>query len=391
MNKIEIPAHGVCGRVEAQVMVKNAAGEIVPKQGCTVKCSNIVTNLGLNALKPRKLNALSMSALSDIVSIGTGTQAEETGVTGLVIAGRSGTGTRTTLPLFRIPDYNGTGKPLVVQEYIINIRFNPDGEARNYSEIGLGSPTALHTYTLFKNSETQVPETLTVLGDEYLDLSYYYQVQGQTLSGFTYNAHVRFANGLSALADRVSNQPLGPFPMSGIGVPPDTKAYVLLFPLNGSLTSPSAGGVYYFTSEDADKMSKWNPSKLRPASEFQPVDSGDSRTDMWSLYSDWAELSSNAASGAGYGLRFPEEYRPRNKSAAFTSSGSSWVIAPGVLTTSEDIYVVGYGCQGSGGIITFDKPITVTKDSRFEVTRSVYPMWDTKPAVNSTFVANPAG
>lgn len=389
MNKIEIPAHGVCGRVEAQVMVKNAAGEIVPKQGCTVKCSNIVTSLGLNALKPSKLSALSMSALSNVVSIGTGTQTEETGVTALAIASRSGTGTRTALPLFQIPDYNGTGKPLVVQEYIINIRFNPDGVARNYSEIGLGSPTALHTYTLFKNSETQVPETLTVLGDEYLDLSYYYQVQGQTLNGFTYNAHSSYANGLSALADRVSNQPLGPFPMSGIGVPPDTKAYVLLFPVSGNVTEPRVGGVYYFTSADADKMSKWNPSKLRPASEFQPVVMNNENQLFWYLVGNWSSL--NNPSGGVYGLRFPEEYRPRNKEAVFTSSGSSWVLAPGVLTNSEDVYVVGYGCAGSGGIITFDKPITVTKDSRFEVTKSVYPMWDTKPAVNSTFVANPAG
>lgn len=369
---------GVCGRVSAQILIKDSNGNIVPKDGTKYEVTNIVTNNGLAKLKPAQNNILGFSTLTSRIQLGTGTQAELESVTTLAVPAREVEGTTTALPTFTLDNYS-EGRDLVVAEFVVTARFNPDGTARNYSEIGLGTKTSLETYTLFKNSETGEAETISVLGDEYLDLSYFYQVQGFKLGGFSFNQNTQ----VFPLADRSKNQPLGPFPIAGVGVPVGTEAYVVLNPSGSSLSSAKTYfSVVYFDAVN----SLWDPSILIDESIQVTATRTAATMDYMGIFTDWIDTWSTFA------LRFPENRRPKAKGVSVSLAGGNVIAAPGSISkTDTPIYVVGYSGAYIGGLVMFTKPIAVTKDTRVEFPVNISSMWESKAVVNSDFVNNPEG
>lgn len=399
MSKFQVGHTGAAGKVTAQVMIMGPDGALVPK-GKPLGTKNIVTALGLKKLTPSKLRPLEGRTLTSSgradrydstypykyrhnLVIGTGTQTESTNVSALAqyVRGLTDPKLQQKRLISTVDAVSDLGVPMKVQTYEIPFLFTPDSEGRThiYSEVGLAtnraSSSPLLTYTYFKNPITGEAETITVLGDEYLSVTYTYQVQWEVLSGFmTQSSDLR--------GDYVDNQPIGPIPVTGEGFPVGTEAYVLLASTNtDELPYSTRGGVYYFDETTAAQEVLWDPSSMDPPTRANMGTSG-------YLRETWVNATHryNRTSGGRIGLRFPSNRRPLNKDAEFTVTATSRVLPPGTLTTDKAIKVVGYGDVGLGGIVMFTKPITITKDSKFEVPRHLTGLYKFTAPENSTFI-----
>lgn len=390
MSKFQVGHTGAAGKVTAQVMIMGPDGALVPK-GKPLGTKNIVTALGLKKLTPSKggpLDGRTLTGSGDVgpdkhsLVIGTGTQTESTNVRALAqyVRGLTDTEWNRNRLISTVDAVSDLGVPMKVQTYEIPILFAPDSEGRThiYSEVGLAtnstSSSPLLTYTYFKNPITGEAETITVLGDEYLSVTYTYQVQWEVLSGFmTQSSDLR--------GDYIDNQPIGPIPVTGEGFPVGTEAYVLLASRNTIIPSDNAqGGVYYFDEATAAQEVLWDPSSMDPPTRANMGTNG-------YLRETWVNVAvTHRTSGGRIGLRFPSNRRPLNKDAEFTVTATSRVLSPGTLTTDKAIKVVGYGDVGLGGIVMFTKPITITKDSKFEVPRHLTGLYKFTAPENSTFI-----
>lgn len=371
------------GKIKAQVYVKRN-GKIVPKENGEMEFTNIITDLGLAALKPSKTEILELKPLGSFINIGVGSKDELTTVTDLQDLKLSKAGSLSTIRTVR----GTTADPkVVVREYQVSTMFDPSGEDRNYKEIGLSASAnggTLHTYAVFRDEEFAISD-ITVLADEYLNITYTYQVQGTMLDCFYYSSHSNHINGAYVLADRDEVKLLGPFSLSGDSslnteVPSEINAYAILSPgagYNPPSGTTSRAAIWYFLDSETNEMNLWKTS-LKDT--IFTVGDMPNITSSGALLSSIGELVKITSA-------FDVSFRPKYKFSAKSLGGATFPFIPGELTNDEPIHVVGFGNSVTGGgAIFFDTPIKITKDMRFDVANNLASLWSVKDPINTAFI-----
>ena len=229
------------------------------------------------------------------------------------------------------------------------ITIAPQSVNRIYTEVGLGKSSAtgdyLYTYALFRDSNGD-PSGVTVLADEYITLTYVYQISMNW-----------------ALPQGID--------VTGTGIPAGTKAYLL------RKYSSVQQGVFYYTGGYA-------------ASGWEGIDHKDMVVKADTLVNS---QSSQAGPTAGLkhsgwmGSSNPEV----NALSSLPSGNNTFSSSPGGMNGTSDTWmVVGAGTSAAGStyFVFFNKGIPLTKDDafNFSATLTLSPNWS-----NGTFMEDPDG
>lgn len=381
---IKIGSIGASGRIEAYTYKLDTQGRQI-RTSPVRKQDNIVTTIGLAALKPTKDLVLGIGALSNVISIGTGTQVEHESVTGLAAFARKATGTRTTVSTTDFDNFEGSGRDLRVRTYRVSYQFAPDGVSRIYTEICLGNGDSggAQTYALFRDVDGD-PAGITVTADEYFSITYTYQVQAYRLNGFrtTMNLSGSADDYVALLPKDNKTIPLGPFPVTGPGVQEGTEAYVYLatgIPIN---SSGNKSGVSYTTDPDFD----WGSfSQVLPTLQFEGTSSFNAPS--WTR-----EVSANSnyasdTSGPIYLLHdyLTKEGLPLSRRDFPDITTGPQEIAPGAIS-SATAYVCMWGSNVRGALVMLTKPIKVEPDEAFIIDELTGLAWEVNDPVNVPWV-----
>lgn len=399
---------GASGKVQTDIL--KLKGDDLELQKTNISFNQITTN-GLTLLKGVKTDALKKHLLGNTIHVGTDTHPNEndTSITSLKTYARSEIGKYKHLePLgsinsFKIDNYEGSGRTLVVSEYILVALFAPIGSGGSvvYTEVGIGpnvtAPTnpntvrdALHTYAIFKNTAGTVAEPIEVQDDEYLRVTYTYQIQEFLMDGFLYNKSIVPPLAKDDTIYGSGVKPIGPITMTGEGWDGVNNAYVFLNSHGNSTatSNTSFGGVFYVEESNlATVNDHWNPSLLEiPKAQML-------NTNPTGVYafnnptSGWAASMKNIMESLHSNLTGLIKL----KSGLNNKEGSTYSFEPGELvsTAGVNIYVMGFGSGRSGGFILFEKPIKVDWDMRFTCTNNLMDLWDFVMPINSTFLEEP--
>lgn len=382
---IKIGNVGAAGRIHAQVF-KKVDGVLVPVGPEHVQ-DNIVTAGGLAALTPTKANILKFTALSNVINLGVGTQAEQESVDTLADYVTRGTGTRTVVSTVDFDNFEGTGEDLRVRTYRVQHQFEPTGVDRNYTEIGLGpdgSAGGLHTYALFRDAAGN-PAAITVRADEYFNITYTYQVQAFRLKGFRTSTHVDLRDSEYVLAPKANGGaglPIGPFPISGLGVSPGTEAWVFTAP-RGTYSNSSAG-VSYTTDPNYDSEAL---AALLPTIRGYVTSGSAVPYVIHDVLGNTAYSGTNSTNSpmANIANQLTSANLPLTRRDFVTSSTGVQVIPPGSFGDTT-AYVYMWGSSRRGSIVMLTKPIVVEPDMEFTIDESIGLAWTVNPAVNKPWI-----
>lgn len=353
---------GVAGRVVAQVYRKDADGNkekvVGPNKSCRV--DNIITQLGLDSIDAASLSPSlrHRGGTSHYIALGEGTQEETLEVTSLVnikaitpsLYVQANAGPYNNMSERTITTPSDLVNDPIVHEINIWYEFGMPGEPRNYTEIGFVTDSVNYTpsvdkadsiraltYTLFRD-DAGLPTSITVAANEYLLISYTYQIQISL--HFPVNV-----------------------PVTGTGIPGGLTACIYRKDRANENAYSATVGAYYFDSELDFNESLWESN----FDKFHKVDGTLFYANLYpgqygAAYSSdiFGTSNKNTDSVGGLALtKMPRGFKPfgtQNKSVSATKFRVTMV--EGEFGASTDTkYIVAWGSYQSNSLVTFNKPI----------------------------------